>query len=253
MLNTVVIAEDDLQARTYLKFMVEDISGFEVVGEVGNGQELVQLVEKLRPDVAFIDVRMPKMDGVEAANEIMDINPHTIIVFTTAFNEYMSEAFELYAFDYITKPLDESRVMNTLERIKMLQKRKNDRLNDAEISYQDNNKILLQCDEGLAVVYQDEIIFVSIEDRKTVFYTLHGEYTTNETLQGIEKKLDKNLFMRTHRSFIVNVTMISKIIRWTKKSYSILFRQTSEEALLTSDRLGSLKSRISNNCFVGNR
>lgn len=251
MLITVAIAEDDLQASAYLKFMIEDISGFEVVGEAGNGQELVQLVEKLRPDVAFIDVRMPKMDGVQAAHEIMDINPHTIIVFTTAFNEYMSEAFELYAFDYITKPLDESRVMNTLKRIKMLQKRKTERLDDTEISYQDNNKILLQCDEGLAVVYQDEIIFISREDRKTVFYTLHGEYTTGESLQDIEKKLDKDLFMRTHRSFIVNVTMISKIIRWTKKSYSILFRQTSEEALLTSHRLGSLKDKMSNNCSVG--
>ncbi len=142
MVNTIVIAEDDLDARKHLKLMIEGVSDFEVIGEASNGQELVDLVEKLRPDIAFLDVRMPKMDGVEAANEIMDINPLTIFVFTTAFNEYMSEAFELYAFDYITKPLDEKRVTNTLKRIKMLQERKTSGLDDTEISYQDN-KIML--------------------------------------------------------------------------------------------------------------
>jgi two-component system LytT family response regulator len=241
MFNTVVIAEDDLDARKYLKLIIECVSGFEVVGEASNGHELVQLTEKLRPDVIFLDVRMPKMDGVEAANEIMDINPLTIFVFSTAYNEYMSEAFDLYAFDYITKPLDESRVINTLKRIKMLQKRKTNRLDNTEISYQDN-KILLQCDEGLAVVYQDEIIFISREGRKTVLYTVHGQYTTSEPLQDIEKKLNDKLFMRTHRSYIVNVTMVSRIIRWTKKTYTILFRHIPEEALLTSDRLEEIKN-----------
>jgi two-component system LytT family response regulator len=183
------------------------------------------------------------MDGVEAANEIMDINPLTIFVFTTAFNEYMSEAFDLYAFDYITKPLDESRVINTLKRITMLHKRKTKGLSDTKVSYHDN-KILLQCNEGLAVVYQDEIIFISREDRKTVFYTVNGQYTTCEPLQEIERKLNGDLFLRTHRSYIVNVAMVSRIIRWTKKTYTILFRQTAKEALLTSDRLEELKRRM---------
>lgn len=243
MIDTVVIAEDDLDARKYLKLLIESVSGFNVLAEANNGQELVQLVEKLSPDVVFLDVRMPKMDGVLAANEIMDMNPLTIFVFTTAFNEYMSEAFDVYAFDYITKPFDESRIVNTLERIKKLQKRKTNRLNNTEISYKDG-KILLQCDKGLALVYQDEIVFISRESRKTVFYTVHGQYTTREPLQDIAKKLNGDIFMRTHRSYIVNVTMVFRLIRWTKKSYTILFRQILEEALLTSDRLEELKSRM---------
>jgi len=108
---TVVIAEDDVSFRKYLKSLIDEIPEFEVVGEAKNGRGLIQLVEKVRPHIAFIDVQMPEMDGMEAAQEIMDINPLTILIFTTSYNKYMAEAFEVYAFDYITKPLDEKIVI----------------------------------------------------------------------------------------------------------------------------------------------
>lgn len=240
---TVVIAEDDVSFRKYLKSLIDEIPEFEVVGEAKNGRGLIQLVEKVRPHIAFIDVQMPEMDGMEAAQEIMDINPLTILIFTTSYNKYMAEAFEVYAFDYITKPLDEKRVYNTLARVKLIQEQKRKDMDSTDISYRDD-KLLLQCEDGLAIIYKNEIIFICREDRKTVFYTTNGRYMASEPLQEIEEKLDENIFLRTHRSYIVNATMVSRLIRWTKKSYTILFRHIAEEAMLTSDKLEELKSKM---------
>ena len=100
----VVIADDEEGMRLIERKMIERVEGMKLVGEAKNGRELVELVEKLKPQLVFLDVEMPEMTGVEAARVIQDTNPQTVLVFATAHDDYMADAFEVYAFDYLIKP-----------------------------------------------------------------------------------------------------------------------------------------------------
>ena len=112
----VIIADDDSGMRLVERRMIERVEGFTLVGEAADGEELLQLVEEHRPQIVFLDVEMPGKTGVECARVIQDLDPHIILIFATAHDQYMADAFEVYAFDYLVKPFKLDRVMQTLER-----------------------------------------------------------------------------------------------------------------------------------------
>ncbi|MFH1513635.1 MAG: response regulator, partial [Bacillota bacterium] len=100
----VLVADDDDAMRSVLRHVIGKAEGFALAGEAADGEETMRKFEELKPHVVFLDVEMPKLDGVECARQIQDMNPSTVIIFVTAHNTYMSEAFEVYAFDYLVKP-----------------------------------------------------------------------------------------------------------------------------------------------------
>ena len=114
----ILIADDDDGMRLIMRRFVEKAGGFQIVGEAKDGRELICLNEQTHPQVILLDVEMPVMTGVECARIIQDINPKTILVFATAHEKYMGDAFEVYAFDYLLKPFREQRVMKTLALIR---------------------------------------------------------------------------------------------------------------------------------------
>ncbi|MBE0446647.1 MAG: response regulator transcription factor [Actinobacteria bacterium] len=114
----IIIAEDDPYIRLILRRIIEKISGLEVVAEAEDGIKLIRQVEKLMPDVVFLDITMPTMNGLEAAKKIFSIDPTIAMIFATAHDSYMREAFEVYAFDYLVKPFNLDRIRQTLSRIK---------------------------------------------------------------------------------------------------------------------------------------
>ena len=113
----VLIADDEPGMRLILRKKIEKTEGFTLVGEAVNGEEAVSLFQELHPQVVFLDVDMPKRNGIECARAIQDMNPAAIIIFATAHEEYRQEAFEVYAFDYLVKPFNLERLEQTLERI----------------------------------------------------------------------------------------------------------------------------------------
>ena len=116
----VVIADDEPGMRMIMRKMIEKAVGFTLCGEADNGPDLLKLVEQYKPQVCFLDVEMPGMTGLECAKAIQDTDPRTILVFATAHDDYMAQAFEVYAFDYMVKPFKVERVMKTLERIRQV-------------------------------------------------------------------------------------------------------------------------------------
>ena len=114
----IAIADDDAGMRMVVRKLIERADDYALVGEAENGEELLALFEKARPEVVFMDVEMPGMSGVECARLIQDKNPKTIMVFVTAHEEYMADAFEVYAFDYLLKPFRLERAMHTLDLIR---------------------------------------------------------------------------------------------------------------------------------------
>ena len=116
----VVIADDDVGMRLIMRKMIGKVEGFTLAGEASNGEELLTLVEQVHPQVCFLDVEMPGKTGVECARIIQDMDPTIVLIFATAHDQYMGDAFEVYAFDYLIKPFKVERVMQTLERARNL-------------------------------------------------------------------------------------------------------------------------------------
>ena len=121
----VIIADDEEGMRLIERKMLTKVEGYELVGEATNGDELLALVEQHHPQVVFLDVEMPGKTGVECAKVIQDTDPSIILIFATAHDQYMGDAFEVYAFDYLLKPFKVDRVLRTLERARYRLSRRN--------------------------------------------------------------------------------------------------------------------------------
>ena len=238
----VVIADDESGMRLVLKKAIEKIEGFELVGEAEDGNTLLSLFDEFHPDVVLMDVEMPKQTGVECARKIFDINPKTFIIFATAHNEYMTEAFEMYAFDYIVKPFKIERLFQTLERIKALSEQKETQSINKIIRHDKGlEKILIKSKEGISFIDMNDIVIIQREDRNTVLYTVDESYSTSEGLSELEERLDKNQFFRSHKSYIINLSMLHKIYPYGRWTYIIKLRNTDKDALLTHDKYEELK------------
>lgn len=238
----VIIADDDAGMRLVLKKLISRIEGFELAGEANNGFEAVELTERVKPHITFLDVEMPVMTGIECAKKIADINPRTFIIFVTAHEEYMPEAFELYAFDYLVKPFKIERVEQTLQRIKALAREPELGAITKIIKHNKGlDKLVLKSKEGISFVDMEAIILIQREDRSTVVYTSAERYVTSEGLSELEERLDSSLFFRCHKSYIINLSCIQKIYPYGRWTYVVKLKGQDIDALLTHDRYEELQ------------
>lgn len=238
----VLLIEDEVGIRTLMKKIIEKNQGFAVVGESDNMGESLEQFEALRPDVVFIDVEINGGSGIECAKQIVDINPKTKIIFATAHAEYMQEAFEVYAFDYLVKPFNLERVNNTLEKIKDNENSRNHGGLDRIIRYEKGlDKLLVKGKESIDFVDTKDIILVQREDKSTVIYTKSESFTTSAKLGDIEEKLDSDQFMRSHKSYIINISQISKIYPYGRWTYVVKFKDIENDALITQEKYEEIK------------
>lgn len=237
----VLIADDDTGMRLVLKKAIEKDRDFKITGEAEDGDAALRLFDSLRPDVVFLDVEMPLVSGVECAKKITDINPKAVIVFATAHEEYMPDAFEVYAFDYLIKPFKVERLNQTLKRIKEADVVKPE---GAENKLQDFpktlEKLMIRNKEGISLVDMADIILIQREDRSTVIYTLQDRFTTSEGLSDLEEKLNGKLFFRSHKSYIINLEAVSKIYPYGRWTYIVKLKGTEKDALLTHEKYEEL-------------
>ena len=235
----VMIADDNEGMRLVLKKAVEK-AGHQVVAMADCGEKAVELADELRPDVIFMDIEMPGMDGVETAKRIQDIDPRIMIVFATAHEEYRKEAFEVYAFDYLVKPFQIARLTETLDRISEL-KAGNLSAAAAPPKVQKNSKLLLRHKDGLSLVDASDIVLIQRENRSTVIYTTTEKHVTSETLSELEQRLPSDKFFRCHKSYIVNIERITRIYPYGRWTYIVKLKDTDLDALMTQERYATLQ------------
>ncbi|OPX90542.1 MAG: Transcriptional regulatory protein YehT [Pelotomaculum sp. PtaB.Bin104] len=233
---TVLICEDEPDMRHVIKKVVEEVEGVEVVGEAGDGLQAEKLIEELTPQVVFLDIDMPGKTGLELAREIFDLNPWTFIVFATGFNEFRSEAFDVYAFDYLVKPFKLNRLRQTMTRIKAVIEGKTAGKQVPDLTkptalpektrfFRGNNEYIH--------LDLDDIIFITREDRKTVIHHTEGVFRITESLASLEKQLQGYHFLRSHKGFIVNLRMVKKIIPFSRENYELVMANTDKKPLMT--------------------
>lgn len=240
----IAIADDDSGMRLVMKKIIEKSGGYELVGEAVNGEEMLKLFDEEHPQAVILDVEMPLMDGIQCARAIQDRAPLTIIIFATAHEQYMGDAFEVYAFDYLLKPFKVDRALRTLELIKM-------RLNHsgaAELPKRISparpapERLMLRHKEGVAFIDLDSILLIQREDRMSVIYTEDEQrYITSDSLSELEERLPDETFFRSHKSYIVNIDHILSITPYGRWTYVVKLRGTQHDALITHERFEALE------------
>ncbi|MGB9886604.1 MAG: LytR/AlgR family response regulator transcription factor [Moorellales bacterium] len=241
----IMIVDDNPGARAVLRRCVRELPEVEVVGEATGGQETLIKAREVRPNVILLDIDMPDTDGLSVARQLVEEHPELYLVFVTAYPEYALEAFQVYAYDYIVKPIDEERVRRTLRRLQQQQQAVASDLNLGEMvaALHRPNRLVVRNGRELVFIDPDRVIFVAREGRKTVIYTRDGRYETTETLAEIEQRLDPHTFFRSHKSYVVNLNLVERLVPWTNGSYLIKFRDSRHEAVLSRHQARVLVER----------
>jgi two-component system LytT family response regulator/two-component system response regulator LytT len=227
-----VIVDDEQLARDELAYLLKNIGDVDVIAQGKNGVEAVTLIREHNPDLVFLDVQMPGLDGFGVIKKLLDKKiPLPKIVFATAYDQYAVRAFEVNAVDYLLKPFDRQRVAQSVERARTMagNASPSDKLDTLvrmlESQKPQTSKILLKSAGRLFLVNQRDICFASIEDGVISVVTsgpngMEGQ-SYCRTLEELLESLDPNLFWRAHRSFLVNINRIKEVVPWFKSSYQL--------------------------------
>jgi two-component system, LytTR family, response regulator LytT len=228
-----VIVDDEQLARDELAYLLKNADDVSVVAQGKNGLEAINLIKEHNPDLVFLDVQMPGLDGFGVIKKLLDKKiPLPKIVFATAFDQYAVKAFEVNAVDYLLKPFDKKRVAQALQKAKNQQDaeelpaEKIDTLvRMLQTPRSQSSKILLKALGRMFLVDQKDICYASIEDGVITVVTagpsgMEG-HSNCRTLEELLDSLDPGLFWRAHRSYLVNINRIREVIPWFKSSYQL--------------------------------
>ena len=228
---TTVVVDDELLACDELAFLLRDFPEIEVIARGSNGLEAVELIRKLEPELVFLDVNMPGLDGLGVVRRLRELEvelPH--FIFVTAYDQYAVEAFRLEAMDYLLKPVERGRLAETIERARrVIQDRKAAEPPAVAKNPHGNppgsaprTKLLVRATNRNFIVDANDVIYATIDDGLITLVTTtlegHSNYRTVEDLQA---NLDRDLFWRVHRSYLVNINRIKEVVPWFKSSYQL--------------------------------
>ncbi len=233
MALSAVIVDDEQLARDELAYLLKNIGDIEVLAQGKNGVEAVNLIREHSPDLLFLDVQMPGLDGFGVIKKLLDKKiPLPKIVFATAFDQYAVKAFEVNAVDYLLKPFDRKRVTQSIQRARAKldsavpsSEKLESLVRMLEAQKPQTSKVLLKAGGRLILVNQKDICFASIDDGVITVVTsgpsgMEGQ-SNCRTLEELLDSLDSSLFWRTHRSFLVNINRIREVVPWFKSSYQL--------------------------------
>ena len=239
-----LIADDDAGMRLLMRKLLEKSGGCARCGGASDGAALLALAAEHHPQLVLLDVEMPGVSGVDCARELQDSDPQTILIFATAHDKYMADAFEVYAFDYLLKPFKAERALATLARAKSVLKTREDAAQSARPvePRPQSGRILLKHRDGVSVINMEDILLVQREERATVLYTVNdGRYVTGDSLADVEARLDPSLFMRCHKSYIINLSHVDSISPYGRWTYIVKLRGTRRDALITHEKYEELE------------
>ena len=198
----VLLVDDEVPARARLRAMLEEVGGYEVCGEAVNGQEALQLCATEQPDVLLLDIRMPGMDGLEAAQHLQLLQQPPAIIFTTAYNDYALQAFETHAVDYLLKPVRQERLQDALLHAQRLTQGQAASLRNVEVRSGERQRICANVRGSLQLIPVEEIRYFLADQKYVVVGTADAQLLIEETLKSLEQEF-AGQFVRIHRNALV--------------------------------------------------
>ena len=238
-----LIVDDEPLARQRMLRMVDQIEGCEAVGEAGNGEEAISLIDKLDPDIVLMDVRMPGMDGLVAARNISQMEAPPALIFCTAYDEYALEAFETLAVGYLLKPVGAEALAAAIDKAKKTTKLQKQSLSAAQ--QQDMRKhIVSKTRQGMELIAIDSIYcFVADQKYVTVVHS-EGETLIDDTLKELEQEFS-SMFIRVHRNALVAVDKIEGMKRAGNNQFEIQLKGTEFRPSVSRRHIAGVRELLS--------
>ncbi len=224
----VVVADDDEPICNLLKGYLCSFDEVEVVGSVADGEKLVEVVRETSPDAVFLDIRMPGLDGLASVHSLQNEFPSLFVVFVSSYTHYAVDAFNLDAVDFVAKPFTRDRLAKSLNKLKRFKElsaltQRNGKSLTGARKTGFNSQLALKCGHGITMVERESIFFLEKQGKKTIVHTTRGRYETTSSLHSLESTLEKPDFFRCHKSFVINVKHVEKIIPYADRTYEISF------------------------------
>ncbi|MBZ5619238.1 MAG: LytTR family DNA-binding domain-containing protein [Acidobacteriia bacterium] len=224
---TTIVVDDEQLACDELSYLLNDFPEVEVVATGSNGLEALDLIRNLEPELVFLDVNMPGLDGMGVVRQLREKGidpPH--FIFVTAYEQYAVEAFRLEAMDYLLKPLDKERLAESIERVRRaIQDKKTPEPPVAAKNATPaapRTKLLVRSNNRHFIVDANEMIYATIDNGLITLVTTNLEgHSTYRTIEDLQANLDRDLFWRVHRSYLVNINRIKEVVPWFKSSYQL--------------------------------
>lgn len=228
-----LILDDELPAIQELSYFISNFSSIEISAQFTDSIEALQYLQNNSVDAIFLDINMPKLNGLDFCKVIDSLTPKPTIIFLTAHREYSIEAFEVAAFDYVLKPYSENRIVTTLNRLET----RTSSVNNSFI----NNKLTLWKNGKMFVLSVNDISYCKSFEHDIIIYVGDDEYKTCSSTKEFYKKLPQNKFFKCHRSYIVNLDKITEITPWFNNTYILKLQGIHCEIPVSRQNISTFK------------
>ena len=232
------VVDDEMPARYELTSILHEIENVDVAAEFSTGKGFLEFLKKDSVDVVFMDIEMPVMTGIQTvqameqmSDEILSM-PH--VVFSTGFAQFAIQAFDLAVFDYILKPYTKERIRKTISRVKQNMEEQESNKQIGEIINSKNNFVLAIENKFIVLNPEKEIVLIKTLQGKLQFYTTRGILESRLLLKDVESRLSRSGFLRTNKSFLVNINMVKEIEPWFNDTYLLIMNHYEKEEVPVS-------------------
>jgi two-component system, LytTR family, response regulator len=241
-----VIVDDEPIARAGLRTLLGTDEQIDLVAECGDGQSAIETIRRLQPDIVFLDVQMPDIDGFEVLDALRG-GPFPVIVFITAYDKYALRAFEVHAVDYLLKPFDDARFGEALAHAKTMAVGRRDGgvvqrlaqlLNAAELRSARSSRFLVRTGGRVLFLRAEDIDWIEAADYYVKVHVAGRVHMLRETMASLEGRLDPTTFFRVHRSAIVNLERVQELQPFSKREHVLVLRDGTRLRLTRSRREG---------------
>ena len=246
-----LIVDDEKLARDEMRYLLEQVGDIEVVGEATGGEEAVAKAAELSPDIIFLDIQMPVLDGFGVVRKLVDSGDVPLIIFTTAYDQYAIKAFEINAVDYLLKPVEKDRLEEAVERAKAIMPSRGEyieklkKLTDGiHVGRKFLSRIVVKKEGRMDLVDSDRVAMLEKRGRDVIVHTDDGDFITNYAdLDELEVQLDPAVFLRLGSEGIVNLGKIGEIVPWSGGNYVM----TLDDSSSTEIKLSRTQAQILKN------
>ncbi len=234
---TAIVVEDEYLARAELNYLIATYSAIDVVDSFDDGLDAFKYLQSHSVDIVFLDINIPSIDGMLLARNIHQFATKPLIVFTTAYKEYAADAFDLEAFDYLLKPLDEQRVKRVLSKIEH-------QLTPppAAPTTATAQTINLAQDNRIRVTPVSDILYAEANEKVTTVHTASGVYVAPYSISELVSKLPESQFFRCHRSYCVNLQRVEEIIPWLNSTYLLKLHDDNHQVPVSRGNIKAFRA-----------
>jgi two-component system response regulator LytT len=234
-----LVVDDERYAREELVFLLNQHPTIQIIGEAESGDLAVMKAIQLQPDLVFLDVEMPKMNGMEVAKALSELKNMPLIIFATAYPQFAAEAFRINAIDYLLKPYVDEQLRQAIMRVEknLFQQTKVEIVSNL-------GKLAVEKDGEIDYVHIDDILYMFREEKVTKIITQKCEYEVKTALKDLESRLESFSFFRIHKGYLVNLKYVSRLTPWFNGAYHLELTSRDEKLSVSRNYVKDLKHRL---------